>query len=218
MNDKLGMNPWLEIWVRPRQTIRAILNYNSGYLFPLLCWIYGFPMLLQAAQNLSLGDRFSMGAILIGCLVLAIVPGYLMINLMAGLLYWTGKWIGGKGSFEEVRGAVTWSSAPSVVTIAIWVINLLMFGKFVFSAGFVLMPIFGGQLAMVAIISILQLVVAIWAFIILLKTVAEAQLFSAWKGLLNVIIPLAIIFIGASLLVWFLSFVTGGPQINIPMK
>ena len=141
-----------------------------------------------------------------------------MINLAAGLFYWTGKWIGGIGTFQNIRGAVARSNVPSLVNTLIWIMNMLMFGKRIFSAGFFVMPVLGGELAFVVLVSFVQLAVAVWAFIILLKALGEAQGFSAWKGLLNVLIPIFIIFIGASLLVWFLTLITGGAQVNVPIK
>lgn len=213
MGDKLTVNPWLSIWVRPRQTIRAIIQYNSSYLFSLLCLIYGFPVLLQVAQNLGLGDRFSSGAIILGCLVLAVVPGYIMINLAAGLFYWTGKWIGGIGTFQNIRGAVAWSNVPSLVNTLIWIVNIAMFGKRIFSVGFFAMPLLGGEFALIVLMSFIQLALAIWAFIILLNVLGEAQGFSTWKGLLNVLIPFFVIFVGVSLLMWFLTLITGGSQV-----
>ena len=219
MAEKLTINPWVEIWVRPRETLRALIQTNSTYCFPLLCLIYGFPVLLQMAQNLSLGDRFSLGGIIIGSLILAIVPGYIMFNLAAGLFYWTGKWIGGTGTFQHIRAAVAWSNVPPVVNGFIWIANMLIFGKRIFSLSFVVMPFMKGEIVVVAVAGLIQLTVAIWAFIILLKALGEVQGFSAWKGLLNVLIPFIIIMIGCSLFIWVVNMMVGGPQqINVQIK
>src|ERR1700686_5357630 len=128
MGDKLSINPWTGMWVRPRETIRAIIQTNPGYMYPLLCFIYGFPMALQLAQNFSLGNRYSAVGIVVGCVILAAILGAIMINIATALFTWTGKWIGGVGTYQQIRAAVAWSNMPSVVNIGIWIINLAVFG------------------------------------------------------------------------------------------
>jgi hypothetical protein len=218
MGDKLKINPWVKIWVQPRETIRALIQYSSTYLFPLLCMIYGFPVLLQMALNFSLGDRFSLSGIVVGALILAVVPGFLIFNISAGLFYWVGKWIGGTGTFQEIRAAVAWSNVPSLVNGLIWILNMMVFGKRIFSLSFGMAPLTQGEMVMLAVTSLIQLILAVWAFIILVKVLGEVQGFSAWKGLLNVCIAFFIIVIGFSLLFWVMGLFTGGAPTNLQMK
>jgi hypothetical protein len=212
MAGKLSVNPWTGMWVRPRETIRAIVEFNPRYLFFLLCFIYGFPMMLQVAQNLSLGDRYPLAGIVIGGLILAVIAGAVMINVAGALFYWTGKWIGGTGSFLNVRAAVAWSNVPSLINALIWIVLMWEFGSRIFMKQFVNTPFVGGELAVIFFTSIIQVIIAIWAFIMLLKSLGEVQGFSAWKALLNVLIPIVVIFIGVSILGWLLSMIVGTPH------
>jgi hypothetical protein len=214
MGDKLSVNPWLGMWVRPRETIRAIVQFKPGYLFPLLCLIYGFPLLLQMAQNFSLGDRFPMGGIVIGALVGAVFIGMIGINLVAALFYWTGKWIGGTGTFQTIRAAVAWSNVPNLVNSLIWVVNMASFGNRLFTHGFVETPFVGNELALIFFTSLVQVVIAVWGFVIVLKALGEVQGFSAWKALLNVLIPFFIVLVGLSILAWLLSMMAGGARVS----
>ena len=202
MPDELGFNPWLKIWVEPRETIRRIVKFDPKYRFYLLSFIYGFPMLLHLAQNLSLGQSFSAIGIVIGSLVLALLAGMLGIYVVSGLLFWTGKWIGGKGSFQEVRSAVAWSNVANVINSILWLILVGLFGSSLFLNTFTDTAFVGRQLAIVGVIGLVQLVVAVWAFIILLKTLGEVQGFSAWKALLNVVIPFFIVTAAIFVLLW----------------
>lgn len=210
MGEKLSVNPWIRMWTSPRATIRAIIQYNTSYLLPLLYWIYGFPIALQLMQNMSLGDRASLLAMLGGAIIGGFVIGAIGINLGAVLFYWTGQWIGGSGTFKEVRAAVAWSSLPSLVNIAVWAVQLAVFGKRIFTLMFLETPFVGGELAVVFATSIAQVVATVWGIVMLLKALGEAQRFSAWKALLNVVLPLVIIFIGFKLLVWLFFLLTGG--------
>jgi hypothetical protein len=212
MADKLSVNPWTGMWVAPRETIRAIIQFNPGYFYPFLCLIYGLPMLLQVAQNFSLGDRYPLAGIVIVSLLLAGIIGALMINISTALFYWTGKWIGGTGSYQTIRSAVAWANVPNLVNIFIWIVNIGVFGGRIFQHNFVETPFVGGELGVIFLTSVVQIIVAIWAFIIILKALGEVQGFSAWKALLNVIIPFLVIFVGVSILAWLFSMIAGTPK------
>src|SRR5688572_25462339 len=104
MTKKLSMfKPLFKMWVEPRKTVRTIVNKDPKYGFKTLSWIYGFPVLLHFAQSFSLGLNWSSLIILIVAAVLAVFAGMIGISISSGLIYWTGKWIGGKGSYKDVR-------------------------------------------------------------------------------------------------------------------
>ncbi len=209
MREKLSVNPWIGMWVRPRETIRAILNYNKSYLLLLLYWIYGFPLLLQLAQNMSLGDQYSAVSILVVAAIGGMLVGFIGINLGSLLFHWTGRWIGGAGSFQDVRAAVAWSSIPNAVSGLIWIIQIAMFGSKIFSLSFFSMPMVGMQVSVTYICSVISIVVMVWGIVILLKAIGEAQRFSAWKALLNVFLPFIVIFIGLKILMWLFMLIGG---------
>lgn len=206
MGEKLSVNPWLDIWIRPRETIRAIVKFNPAYLFYLIAAIYGFPTGLQFAVNLALGEQFPLWAIVAGAAILSVGIGYISLSIISGLLLWTGQWIGAKGSYQNIRAAVTWSNAPTVVNIVIWVVMIWMFGAGLFMRGFDNTAIMGAQAGIVFIAMIAQTVTAVWSFIILLKALGEVQGFSAWKALLNVLIPTFMVAIGTWLVISLVFF------------
>jgi hypothetical protein len=212
MGNKLSINPWTGMWVRPRETIRAIIETNPGYMYPLLCFIYGFPLALQLAQNFSLGNTYSTTAIVITSAILAIILGAVMISIAAALFTWTGKWIGGTGTYQQVRAAVAWSNMPNVVNIGLWMINIATFGVRLFRTNFIETQFVGNELTIIFMTVFVQLIIAVWAFIIALKALGEVQGFSAWKALLNIVIPVGIIFVGIVILGSLLNLMTGAPH------
>src|SRR5476651_721160 len=110
MAGKLTLNPWKEIWLRPRETIRAIVNFNPKYRFLVLSFIYGLPLALNFAQSGSFTETIPLWSILLASAVIAPFVGALGIYVCALLLFWTGKWIGGAGNFPKIRAAVSWSN------------------------------------------------------------------------------------------------------------
>ena len=127
MTEKLGINPWIRMWTKPRETIRAIVTMDPRYRFITLCAVYGLPAMLQMAQNMSLGFSYSLVGILLGCLFLSLFAGMIGITIASGLLYMTGKWIGGSASFLQVRCAVSWSNLTNIVSIFLWVVLIIAF-------------------------------------------------------------------------------------------
>lgn len=202
MGEKLSVNPWLEIWTKPRETIRAIVKFDPKYLFFLLSGIYGFPLVLQFAQNLSLGERASTLTLFVIALLLSVFIGMLGITIISRLLYWTGQWIGGRATYSHVRAAVTWSNVPNVVNVVIWLVMMGVFGARLFTRGFAEATFVGHELTLVFFAFLIQVVVAVWGFIIALKTLGEVQGFSAWKALLNVLIPFFMVAIGFWVVMW----------------
>lgn len=206
------LSPWFTIWVRPRDTIRAIVQTNPKAQFLVLSAVYGFPMLLQIAQNLSLGQTMSTGGIILIALILATFLGAAVISAISGLLCWTGSWIGGKASYTQVRAAVAWSNVPNVVNLLVWLLLAAKFGTSLFMRNFAEMSFVGPELTIVFFGFLLQVVVSVWGFILLLKTLGEVQGFSTWKALLNILIPLFMVWIAFMAITWVAFMFMGTPQ------
>ncbi len=202
---ELELKPWISIWIKPKQTVRAIINYNIKYRFFVLSFLYGLPTVLQMAQNFSLGSVFALPAIILICLIMAPLLGALGLIICTALLTWTGRWLGGKSSFMEMRCAVSWTNATNLVSVAVWVALIAQFKEVIFYEGFVRMPMTAMEAGFLSIYFLIQLTVAVWSFILLLYGVSEVHGFSVWKALLNIVIAF-IVGIGLS---WISVFALG---------
>ena len=206
MRTKVNGNPWLNIWVRPRDTIRNIVATNLKYGFLALCAFNGFPMALSFAQSISLGLTLPTWALVIGALLVCGFLGFISISISSALLLWTGRWLGGTGNYSTIRAAVAWSNVPNFVTSLTWLALLAIFGGLVLNQGFSETTFVGYQAGAVFLIFLIQSIVSIWGFIILLKALGEVQGFSVWRALLNVIIPFVIVVV----VVWLVGWVIWG--------
>lgn len=208
MSDKqLGINPWTHIWTHPRETIRSIVDFNPKHRFFLLSFLHGLPTLFYFAQDMSMGGTFSLFGIILASIILAIFIGMLSITIGAALIYWTGKWIGGQGTFYPIRAAVSWSNVPNIVIIAIWAVLIFLFRNQLFLKGFPQETLSTPNLLLVMILLLAQFAMSVWAIVILVKELAEVQGFSAWKGLLNVVIPIAIVFVVFFIIGFLVTFI-----------
>lgn len=189
---ELKVRPWLSIWIRPKQTVREIINTNVKYRFFVLSLIYGLPIVFRIAQNFSLGGVFTLPAILLLCLILAPLIGSIGFFISTALITWTGKWLGGKGSFPEVRCAVSWTNATNLITVLIWLFLIFQFRQIVFYEGFLRMPMTVSESVWIGTYLLVQMTVSIWSFILLVLGVSEVHAFSIWKSLLNIVMAFAV--------------------------
>jgi len=197
------------MWTRPRETIKAIVQHNPNHHLFILSGIYGFAMFLQMAQNLSLGESMLSGLILLFAIVLAIPLGWIAFSIVSGLILWCGKWIGGKATFQQIRAALAWANITNIVNILMWFVLLFSFGGSIFFSTFPATPMIGQDLVIVLLVFLIQLAATVWSIVILLNALGEVQGFSAWKALLNVILPLIIIFIACWVITWIWNFGMG---------
>ncbi|MBS0629985.1 MAG: YIP1 family protein [Verrucomicrobia bacterium] len=200
-DNTMGINPWTRIWTNPRETIRKIVDFNPKFRFIVLSFLHGLPILFYMAQDLSLGDTYSSAGIILVSVILATLIGMLSITIGSALFLWTGKWIGGQGTYYPIRAASSWSNVPNIVVILGWLALIFYFKNQVFLAGFQKAEFTGNALALYAVVILVQLAMSIWSLVILVKGLAEVQGFSAWKGLLNVLIP----FVMLMILAWILG-------------
>ena len=185
----LGLNPWFKIWVAPKETLRAVVDYDPKHRFTTLSFIYGFLWMLSMCQTISLGHFYGVIAITVASIILAIPVGYILMSISTLFFLWTGKLFRGKANFFEVRAAVAWANVPSLVTIVTWIIMMVAYGSRLFMADKgKIEPSFG----LPDVIFIIQLVIAIWAIVILIFGIAEVQRFSAWRAFGNFLVVVCI--------------------------
>ncbi len=203
-------NPWLDIWTRPRATIRRIVQENPNRCLWLLAAIYGFGSLLNNAQTLALGQNFSLLAIFLFAAILSPFWGYAFLSIWSAAVYWIGKAFKGSGTFQTVRAAYVWSCVPFIFNILSWIALTTLFGGnlFMLSTG-------NDQLSepltyVLFFILIVRLTVAIWSLVIYLNALAEVQNYSILKAIFNVITA-SILMLAVSWVVWGLAIHTFNP-------
>jgi hypothetical protein len=177
------MNPWLSIWLQPRQTIREhVDNVSYGKIF-LFTALLGFTFSLDHAQSQLLGDKYELAPILISSVITGIVFGFLFWYAISRLSLWMGHLFNGHGTWEEVRGATLWASIPFIAKLGLWLIQLLLFGHENFTE---VAPVIESSLLLVILFNLfllLQILLVIWYVFVFSKAIAEVHGFSAWKGL-----------------------------------
>ena len=110
-------NPWLEIWYRPRQTIRRIVAHNPNKYVWILAIVSGIGGLLIDYASISLGENPDQFYLLLSVRLLlwGVVWGVIGLQISAYASSKIGRWLGGNATLAAVRAAGIWSALPVIV-------------------------------------------------------------------------------------------------------
>lgn len=186
--DQPTANPWAAIWVRPRDTIRQIVSENPNRCLWLLAAIYGFGAILSSAQSAMLGARFNNLAIFLFAAIFSFIWGYVFFSVWSAIVYWTGKFFKGEGTFLNVRSAYAWSCVPLVFNIPIWLLLAAIFKYQLFTSAMRSDGLPDAQVFALFVILAARLVIAVWSLVIYFNALAEVQRYSILKAILNVVL------------------------------
>jgi hypothetical protein len=175
-------SPWLNIWIRPRGTIRGIVDSDPTQNVILLAMLGGVSNGLTRLFQSRPGDDLPVAGLLIGGLIGGSIGGILGIYLMGLLVRWTGNWLGGTADGAEVRAALAWSSVPLVALLPVQLVAMAILGQDFFRANGPENPDIQTSLVMVAL-GLAMMVLGLWSAFLNIKCVAEVHRFSAWRSL-----------------------------------
>ncbi len=193
------------MWTKPRATIQQIVDSNPGRLVLILAAISGFSQALDRASMKSFGDRWEWLVIFLLSAIIGPIVGIISLYVGSALIRWTGTWVGGNASSQNIRAAWAWSSVPIIWALILWIPELALFGQELFTSE---APIIAAAppLAWLRVgFSVIEMSIGIWAFVVFLKCLGQVQGFSAWKALGNV--AFAVIVVVIAILVIILGIV-----------
>jgi len=188
MLNKIGFHPWFSIWSKPKATIRKIVDFDPNYRLFILSTIYGFSSLISLAQTFALGNVLNSYLILIACVILSPIWGYLIFSFASFFIYLSGKLLKGKALYSHIRCAIAWSNVPMIVNALSWIFLFIVFKENLlkeFPEGF---PFNDFQKSFLFLVLFSQLIFSIWILVLYINSLAEVQQFSVGKAILNIIV------------------------------
>ena len=175
---KLKINPWKEVWLHPRNTIKAILKYDPKYMVLPLAALAG---IANNALDFESMDAIVGGRSFIGSAFVAALLGIVSLYISGFLLSLTGRWINGKANSLKLRAAIAWAGVP-VVT------SLLLFIPLFFALN-------SESFGILSVSSIAFMILGVWSLVLQVGMISEIQKFSIWKAILNIILAGIVILI-----------------------
>ena len=200
-DNKEELNIWTSIWINPRKTVRYAINHKPMGFALALAAVVGLDDFLNKATEKNLGDSMALPLIVLLAIIAGPLMGLISWWIGAGLMSIIGKWIGGQGTFADLKMAVAVAYIPLIIGSILWIPDILVLGNAMFTED---MDVSIGKLIWFFFSSLLSIVVAVWGFIATIKAIAEAHRFSSWRALATIIIPTILLIVPLFLL--FLAF------------
>jgi len=178
-----ALSPWLEIWVRPRAAMRRILDTDPrrGVLALMVAAALVGAASLAAepkiAVLLRVPSSFLLGVAFVALPIWSIIGLYLFGFLIA----LTGRWLDGQGDAVAVRAALAWSRVPLIWGGLLAIPRLILVSAPGADAGDLTQN--PGAALLQGLLGMLQLILGVWAIVVMLKCLGEAHRFSAWRAL-----------------------------------
>ncbi len=164
-------NPFLTIWLSPRETIRRIVEWNPNYCVIWLACLAGIGQVLDRSTMRDLGDKVPLAVLFAIALIGGPLVGLLQLYISSLLIRWTGRWLGGVATLRQL--------------IAAWLIA----GRELFTKQTPYMDAHPVLLIMLTALSVVEVILGVWSFVTTCHTVAEVQGYrSAWRGLGNMLL------------------------------
>lgn len=202
-SNEQTLNPWVSMWTKPRATIQQIVDTNPERLVMILAAISGFSQVLDRASMKSLGDKLEWPIIFLIAAIVGPIGGIISLYIGSVLIRWTGTWIGGNVSSQNIRAALAWSSVPIIWALILWLPELALFGQELFTTETPIIDATPSLAFLMLGFGAIEISIGIWAIVVFLKCLGQVQSFSAWKALGNVIltglvfiIPIVVIILG----------------------
>lgn len=170
------LNPWKEIWLQPRATIRAIIERDSAYQIEVISVLLGISFFWWRASDILQFDVWGLINLLVVVGMGAIIGSiYILIGGVVFTL--VGRLFGGVGAIKEGCAAIAWSSIPQIFTIPIPYL-LLLFQSSPFANTYEMISFEEAMVASFALILVFNL----WGIILTVATFAEVHQFSIGKA------------------------------------
>lgn len=203
-----AINPWSDIWLKPRATINWIITYRSSLLIPMLLIYLGSVYWgINQAHTKGSGDVQSTNYILFMAFFVSGIGGLIVYNFVIVLIDLTATWLGGKGNIKKTQLAFAWSLIPSMLSFIITIIVFGLFEDELFTIQTSRIDRYSFLSISLHVYTILIFILEIWHICLLLITLAEVQKISKVKAALSILIAALLIVLPVVLItVIYLSF------------
>ncbi|MGX7594286.1 Yip1 family protein [Planococcus plakortidis] len=198
IKNERGLNPFTDIWLRTRETVRFVIEQKSFKFIILLIVLTGFASGLIGMMNERSSEMAPWAAIL-QALVTGPIGSAFGYFLGAAVLVLVGRLFKGTATYQDMFKALATAQIPQI-----WLLPLLIIWLLASPDTFLADRTDVEGSPIVTIMSIVMAVVSIWTFIIVCKAVGEAHQVSSWKGFFIVVLPGILITIIVLILVFVL--------------
>jgi len=204
------LSPWVSIFTRTRATMRQILDENPRRLVHMLAMVGGVAETIGShIPDMPPFFTPTLGQLVVVKVILGAVAGLALLYIFGAAVWLTGRMLGGKGTFVEVRAATAWSNVPALWGALLWLPLLAYLGAGALNLDPQSLLSDPAGLVLLVPIGIAGVVLFFWRLVIYSKCVGEAHRFSGWHGFGAWLIALVILAVPVAIMA-VLVVVLGG--------
>ncbi len=194
-----------KIWTSPRKIFRFINDVRYEKHVTLLLALAGMSNAFNRASTKHMGDSMSIWALVGLCIVLGGLLGWISYYIYAALVSWTGKWLKGQGDTTSLLRMLAYSLIPSLFSLVLLIPELIFYADEFFKSESYLGE--SGLLYNIGFYTLtgLELILTIWTLVLAVVGTSEVQKLSIGMAILNLVLPILIIFVPLMLLVVLLG-------------
>ena len=196
-----GKEIFTRIWTSPRKIFKRINDEDYSKYVVVLLALSGISRAFGQASNQNWGDKMSIWAILATCIIAGGLIGWVMYYIYAALISWTGKWLKGEANTNSILNIMAYAMIPSIVALIFLIPQISVYGNEIFKADGDMVSAGLTSNIFVYLSLFLELVLEIWAIVLIIIGVSVVQKFSIGKTILNMLIPCLVILVPILLIV-----------------
>lgn len=192
------VNVLTSIWIRPRVTVRRVLDRDPGRHVLMITVLSGISNALGNSVQ-SLGKVPDVGTLLAASLYVAAIGAVVSILLLyvgSWLFTGVGRMFGGVGHTNELRTAIAYANI-----ISMWCLPLTLCAVVVFWHA-LRDPQNQTLYNVLVAIGVVLIICGVWQFVVLCGTVAEAHQFSVVSAFLTTLLIYSVVFGLVFLIFW----------------
>ena len=194
-----------KIWLSPKMIFQYLdrIKYDK-YLYPLMILI-GISSSFDNSISRGLGDSWPLWGILALSILGGGILGWISYYILAALLSWTGKWLDGKGDTDSIYRMMSYAFLPSIFSLVLLIAQILLFGSGIFESNFDASDYGLIFFLFYFLFSSLEFILGIWTLVLFIIGLSVIQELSIWKSILNLLLPILIIFIPIATIAFILG-------------
>jgi hypothetical protein len=193
------------IWTSPRLVFKYINDNHYDKHVTVLLILAGISSAFDRAVMKDMGDKMSLIAVLVLCILVGGIIGWISYYIYAAMISWTGGWLGARGKTSAILRVLAYAMLPSIIGLGFLVPQIVIYGSEIFkaegdivSAGWVSNIIVYGSM-------LFELAMGVITIILAVVGISEVQKFSIGKAILNSLLPLIIFLIPVLIIIILLE-------------
>lgn len=128
------LQPWRDVWLKPRRVFRALAPTPIGRLDYGLAAAQGTVNFLALCRSASLAQKFGVAEILGAAFVVGPLSGILGLYLMTAIYVRLGLAAGGAATKAQIFHVLAYSGVPLAASLVLWLIMAWLAGDSSFMA------------------------------------------------------------------------------------